>query len=296
MKIEKIAAIDIGSNASRLLFSNVIGKDENNIAFKKSSLIRVPLRLGFDAFLYKRISLERKAALLNTMIAYKHLMDAHNVKAFRACATSAMREAENGMEIIEEIKEKTGIQVDIISGQQEAEIIFENRSKILGNKDANYLFMDVGGGSTELTLFSNQKVIQSKSFNIGTIRLLKEMNVQEVYDDMKAWTKELIVNFKDIEIIGSGGNINKTHKLLNKKENKPIFVYELKNYFEFLNTFTYEDRIFKLGLNPDRADVIIPALKLYLKVSKWTNSHVIHVPKIGVADGIIQQLYRDYTK
>jgi len=295
MKIQKLAAIDIGSNAARLLFVNVIRQNGETI-FKKSALTRVPLRLGFDSFTKGKINPERKSALVNTMQAFSFLMKAHGIEHYRACATSAMREASNGQNIIQQIKEQANIEIEIISGKEEAEIIFQNKEQLFNNSNRNYLFMDVGGGSTELTFFSNQQAISSKSFNIGTIRLLKEMDTNEAYGQMKAWVKRIEQEYNDIEIIGSGGNINKTHKLLNKKEEKPIYVYELKIFHNHLKSTPYDDRISKMGLNPDRADVLVPAQKLFLKVAKWSRAHVINVPKIGIADGIVRKLYFDLKK
>ena len=294
MKLSKFAAIDIGTNAVRLLIANVV-EDRNQKIIKKSSLIRVPLRLGDHVFEYGEVGEEKIKKLLLTMHSFQLLMQVNDVVTWRACATSAMREAANGEEIIELILQETGINIEIISGQEEAEIIRSTQLKDLFEQKKNFLFVDVGGGSTEITLYEGERVIDAKSFRIGTIRLLKKSVAESEFTQIKDWLGKFKKKYKNIEIIGSGGNINKVFKISGNKIGKPLSVKQLTDIDEYINSFTYNDRIKVLGLNPDRADVIIPAMKLFLKIMKWSNARVIHVPKIGLADGIVRRLYDEFT-
>lgn len=295
MKLLKFAAIDIGTNAIRLLFTNVT--EEAGVAtFKKSSLIRVPIRLGADVFTNGQISEIKKEKLINSLLAFSHLIDVHDVVSYRACATSAMREAQNGPEIVKVIKDKTGIDIEIIDGKTEAEIIYSNKIAELTHPNENYLYVDVGGGSTEVTLFRNNEVQMSHSFNIGTIRMLNQKAKEEEFEHLKQWLIDLNNKKEDIKIIGSGGNINKLHKMSSKKYMKPLSYKELKDLYKYIKAYSYEDRIRILGLNPDRADVIIPASKLFLKIMKWSDAKHILVPKFGVADGLVRQLYKDFSE
>lgn len=295
MKLLKFAAIDIGSNAMRLLFVNVI-ENEDDAIFKKSSITRVPIRLGGDVFTKGKIGKEKKQKLLDAMIAFKHLMLVHDVTDYRACATSAMREASNGKEMVSLIKKQAGIDIEIIDGKTEAEIIYNNRIIDFLDTDQSYLYVDIGGGSTEITLFSNSIAITSKSFNIGTVRLLNELVEKKEFDYLKSWLKEIKEEYPNLIVIGSGGNVNKLLKMSRKKEGKVLPVKSLKRVYNFIKTYNYEDRIKVLGLNPDRADVIIPASDLLFKITKWSGANEIIVPKVGVADGIVKQLYFDYLK
>lgn len=295
MKLLKFAAIDIGTNAIRLLFTNVIEHKDTAI-FKKSSIIRVPIRLGGDVFTTGKIGDKKKEKLLDAMIAFKHLMSVHDVTEYRACATSAMREASNGKKMVKLIKDKTNIDIEIIDGKTEAEIIYNNRIVDFLDNSYPYLYVDIGGGSTEITLFSNSEAIASHSFNVGTIRLLNELVDSHEFELMKNWLREIKEAYPNLIIIGSGGNINKLLKISGKKESKSLPVKVLKDVFNFIKSYNYEDRIKVLGLNPDRADVIIPASDLLFKIVKWTNAKEIIIPKVGVADGIIKQLYLDYQK
>ena len=296
MKLLKFAAIDIGSNAVRLLFMNVI-EDNNEVYFKKSELIRMPVRLGEDAFSDEGIiGPEKIKKLMHTISAFKHLMIVQDVVSYRACATSAMREAANSGYIVEYIYDRTGISIDIIDGQQEAELVYSNRIVEMINKDHSYLYVDVGGGSTEITLFSNRKVITSGSFNIGTIRFLNGEVTHNEYRKMKQYLNEVTVKYKPVELIGSGGNINKIFRLSGKKDGVPLTYKQLKNLYDFIESYTIEERIKDLGFNPDRADVIIPATGLFLKIMKWTKARKIHIPGIGVSDGIVHQLYNKYRR
>ena len=295
MKIEKLAGIDIGSNAIRLLVSNVItDKKGKNPSFKKSALVRVPIRLGADSFIKGEISEDNKARMIKAMKAFKLLMEVHGVSNYYACATSAMRDASNGSEIIEEIFDKTGVKINIIDGKKEAAIIFSTDLSEVIEDDKSYLYVDVGGGSTEITIFSNGKIVNSKSFKIGTVRLLnKQKSFQHIWDNMEVWIKSNTMNLKKVSLIGSGGNINKLFKLSGKPIGKPMSFIYVKSQYHFLKKMTYDQRITELDLNPDRADVIIPATKIYLSAMKWSNAKKIYVPKIGLADGIVKSLYYD---
>jgi exopolyphosphatase / guanosine-5'-triphosphate,3'-diphosphate pyrophosphatase len=285
----KYAAIDIGSNAIRLLFCNVYEKSNGPI-IKKSSLIRLPIRLGEDVFGSGKISKEKEADLLNAMKAFKQLMDVQQVVKFKACATSAMREAENGRDVVARIKEETGMEISIIDGDLEAELIFSRHLGDKPNAKKSYLYIDVGGGSTELTIFSKNKLIASRSFNVGTIRMLKNRDIDAECDRMKKWLKENIKNLKNLTAIGTGGNINKLYKLSAKKQSKMLTYDQLKDLDEYLNKFSYNERIETLGLNPDRADVIVQASKIFLTVLKTSGIKKIMVQQIGLSDGIIKWL------
>ena len=293
MKIEKLSAIDIGSNAIRLLVSNVITeRDGKEPTFTKSALVRVPIRLGADTFNNKFISEESRSRMIKAMEAFKLLMEIHGVHKYKACATSAMREAKNGKAVVEEIFEKTGVQIDLIDGKKEAAIIFStDLSKIIKN-DRSYIYVDVGGGSTEITIFSNGKIVNSKSFKIGTVRLLNKKNsFKEVWEAIEIWLKGNTQFLKKPTLIGSGGNINKIFKLSGKLEGEPLSLIYIKAQYHFLKSMSYEDRITELDLNPDRADVIVPATKIYLSAMKWSGAKKIYVPKIGLADGIVKSMY-----
>lgn len=293
LQIKKYGAIDIGSNAIRLLVSNIILNDEEPAKFKKSALIRVPIRLGQDAFVEGKISDTNLQRIIHAMEAFKLLMKVHNVERYKACATSAMREASNGKQVVQIVKESTGVEIEIIQGKKEAEIIaFTDLSELINN-NSSYLYVDVGGGSTEFTLFNQGKIITSKSFKIGTVRLLnndKETN-KKLFKDVEKWIASHTSGLKKLSLIGSGGNINKIFKLSMREEGRPISDIYLKAQYQFLKQMTYEQRISELGLNPDRADVIIPATKIFLTALKASGAKKIFVPKIGVADGIIKSLY-----
>ena len=294
MKIEKLAGIDIGSNAVRLLIANVITKKKGDSpSFKKSALVRVPIRLGADTFIKGEISEENKNRMLKAMEAFKLLMDIHGVKKYYACATSAMREAQNGINVANEIFKKTSVKINIIDGKKEAAIIFSTDLSDIIENDKSYLYVDVGGGSTEFTVFSNGKIINSKSFKIGTVRLLNlsKNETKEIWSEIESWIKTNTQNLKKLALIGSGGNINKIFKLSGKQLGKPLSLIYMKAHYHFLKKMTYEERILELDLNPDRADVIIPATKIYLSAMKWSGATKIYVPKIGLADGIVKNLY-----
>ena len=291
LRIKKYAAIDIGSNAVRLLISNIIEEKGNPVRFKKNSLVRVPIRLGEDVFINQKISKINTKRLVDTMLAFNLLMKSHNVVKYKACATSAMREAKNGQELTNLILEKSEIKIDIIGGEEEAQIIAATDLKQYIKEDRAYLYVDVGGGSTEFTIFDNGKTVTSKSYKIGTVRLLKDIVNHAVWKDLELWIKENVKNYPKIEIIGSGGNINKIFKLSGKPIGKPLTYFYLSSFYNKLNSYSYEERITELDLNQDRADVIIPATRIYLSAMKWSGAKDIYVPKIGLADGIIKSMY-----
>lgn len=293
MEIKKYAAIDIGSNAIRLLIANVIVAKDKEPQFKKSSLVRVPIRLGADVFVDGQISKDNIQRMVDAIQSFKLLMKIHDVEKYKACATSAMREAENGKEVVNEILKQTAIKIDIIGGKEEAAIISSTDLKQLLKSDASYLYVDVGGGSTEFTIFSKGKIVNSKSFKMGTVRLLnnkKSVNKQ-IFKEVEIWIKNNTDNFKQIALIGSGGNINKLFKMSGRTEGKPISYIYLNAQYQFLKKMSYSERVSELSLNPDRADVIIPATKIYLSAMKWSGARKIYVPKIGLADGIIKSLH-----
>jgi exopolyphosphatase / guanosine-5'-triphosphate,3'-diphosphate pyrophosphatase len=288
----RLAAIDIGSNAARLLISEVIHRDNERPQFQKINLVRVPLRLGFDVFEEKVISPEKEAMILNTLKAYKYLLDAYGVKHLKAAATSAMRDAQNSDEIIERVKRETGIEIEVISGDTEANLLYENHVAENLSREHAYLYIDVGGGSTELTFFADGHLVFKRSFNIGTIRILKNQVDNALWDDMKDFLKRSMRGHdNDVVAIGSGGNINKVFSLSKRKEGKPLHIELLKDYYKEFSSFSVEDRIRIYNLREDRADVIVPALQIYINVMRWTNTEEIFVPKIGLADGLIQHLY-----
>lgn len=293
IKQHKYAAIDIGSNAVRLLISTITEQEGREPIFKKTSLVRVPIRLGADVFISQLISDENKLRMIDTMQAFKLLMKSHKIEKYKACATSAMREAQNGVSIVKEIAQKTGVEIEIIDGSHEAAIIATTDLNALIQTDKTYLYVDVGGGSTEFTLYSNGEFITSRSFKLGTVRLLQNISEPEIWNEVETWVREVTKNYIKIDLIGSGGNINNIFKSSGKAIGKPLSFLYLSSYYQLLNSFTYEERITELNLNDDRADVIIPATRIYLSAMKWTKARRIYVPKIGLADGIIKSLYQE---
>jgi len=287
----KFAAIDIGSNAVRLLFCNVFD-DDGIITLKKAELIRVPIRLGEDSFITGKISEEKIQKLIDAMKAFKSLIKVNEVIDYRACATSAMRDAANGKEIVERIRKEAGILIELIDGKTEADLLYCNHVLQHLDKENSYLYIDIGGGSTELTLFSKGKTIASQSFNIGTIRMLHNQIDKAYWTNFKQWIEDTTKNYSPLLAIGSGGNINKLFKLSGKKLNKMISTEKLKNLYALLESYTYEERVKILGLKTDRADVIIPASKILLTVLKKAGIENTIVPQTGLADGIILQLYK----
>jgi exopolyphosphatase/guanosine-5'-triphosphate,3'-diphosphate pyrophosphatase len=292
----KLAAIDIGSNAARLLISEVTVTNDGKPFFNKINLVRVPLRLGFDVFERGEISAARVNMILETMQAYKHLIKVYGVTHIKACATSAMRDAVNTPEILKKIKQETGIEIKVISGDDEASFIYENHIAENLDKEHSYLYIDVGGGSTELTFFADGKLRYKESFNIGTIRLLKNMVTESHWDEMRDHLKTNTKSKLPLIAIGSGGNINKIFSISKKKEGKPLQLELLKDYYKELSNVTLEERIRIYKLREDRADVIVPALQIYVNVMRWADISEIYVPKIGLADGLIQNLYQEINK
>ncbi len=291
ISIKKYAAIDIGSNAMRLLITNIVEQPGKETQFNKSALIRVPIRLGQDAFTVGEITEENINRMIDAMKAFKLLMKVYKVERYMACATSAMREAYNGKEVAEIIKKKADIKIEIIDGKKEAAIIASSDLHHFIKTDQTYLYVDVGGGSTEFSLFSEGKMIASKSFKNGTVRLLNNMVNEVVWLEIEKWIKTNTEDYENITLIGSGGNINKIFKLSGKAQEKPLSYIYLNAEYQKLNALSYEQRIAELGLNTDRADVIIHALRIYLNAMKWSGARNIYVPKIGLSDGVVKAMY-----
>ena len=290
MKIETLAAIDIGSNAIRLLISNVEINASNN-DFKKTVFIRLPIRLGEEVFTKMKIGDNKKEQLIHAMVAFSHIMQACGVSKYRACGTSAMREAVDGEEIKNIVLAESGIDIDIISGQEEADIIFEagGLKKIMA-KNTNYLYVDVGGGSTEVILYSNQEKLNANSFQIGAVRMLSKAVKKTEFLRFQKWLETIQKDYSPLSIIASGGNINKIHKILSKKDYEPIKYPEIKLLYNTLSPMSFEERMRNYKLDTHRADVIMPALEIFLLICNLCSVKDIYVPKIGIADGIIHDL------
>ncbi|MEC7415062.1 MAG: exopolyphosphatase [Bacteroidota bacterium] len=291
MRITKYAAIDIGSNALRLLISNVIEHKKETITLK-NSLVRVPIRLGQDAFTTGIISRNNIKQLSRSMKSFKNLMKVHDVKNYLAFATAALREAKNGKYVIDRVKIKSGINIQIIDGKKEARII--SNSNVFDGIDPNktILYVDVGGGSTELSIIKNKKTLKSTSFKIGTVRLLNDGVDNETWIMAKKWVITNTKPFTNIFLLGTGGNINKLYKISNNNENKPLTYRKLRKIYKNLNSLSYEERIIKFALNQDRSDVIIPATELFLKIFEWSGAKEVYVPRVGLSDGMIKELYK----
>jgi exopolyphosphatase / guanosine-5'-triphosphate,3'-diphosphate pyrophosphatase len=290
--IKKFAAIDIGSNAMRLLITNIVEQSGKETQFNKSALIRVPIRLGQDVFTVGEISGENIERMVDAMRAFQLLMKVYKVEKYKACATSAMREAINGKEVAHIIFQKADVEIDIIDGKNEAAIIASSDLHSFLKTDQTYLYVDVGGGSTEFSLFHDGKMVASKSFKNGTVRLLNDMVDEIVWHEIEKWIKTHTAKYDDVILIGSGGNINKIFKLSGKMQDKPLTYLYLNSQYQYLSSLTYEQRIAELGLNTDRADVIIPATKIFLNAMKWSGATKLFVPKIGLADGIVKAMYQ----
>ena len=288
-----MAAIDIGSNAARLLISDVIIGPQGNPEFIKAALVRAPLRLGFEVFDKGEIPPSKVEKVIKTMKSYKLLLDVYEVKHVKACATSAMRDATNGAEIIRKVKSETGIEIKIISGQEEASLIYENHVAENMTKEESYLYIDVGGGSTELTFFTDGKLVFKESFNIGTIRILKNQVSEAMWDEMKEFIKQKTKGYHHVTAIGSGGNINKIFSLSKRKEGKSLQLDLLRDYFKEFSNLSVNQRMTLYHLREDRADVIVPALLIYINVMRWADTEEIYIPKIGLADGLIHTLYEE---
>jgi len=287
-----LAAIDIGSNAIRLLISEA-KPYQGTTDFTKLLLVRIPLRLGFDVFGEGRISEEKKAQLTGAMKAYRHLMDVYKVEQMRACATSAMRDAANSAEILETIRQETDIRIEVISGKEEAAIIYETHIVEHLSSDKSYMYIDVGGGSTEVTLFSKNQVIFKESFNIGTIRMLGGGVREEQWEHLKWFIKTHVKDHLPVQAIGSGGNINKVFSLSKRKDGKPLSLELLNDYYDELRAVTAEERMHLYKLRNDRADVIVPALQIYISLMRWAGADQIYVPRTGLADGLVRMLYQE---
>ncbi len=289
--MKKYAAVDIGSNAIRLLIVGVL-KTNSVHKYRKISLVRVPIRLGQDVFLYKKISNEKLKLLLNTLKAFKLLMSVHNIDRYKICATSAMRESKNSKEVLKRVRKKLNLDINIISGKDEASIIANVFAKDFNNHK-NLLYVDVGGGSTELTIIDKGKIVESKSFKIGTVRILNNLVKKDTWDKYEEWIKKYTKIYYKISTIASGGNANKLLKISGKEIGKPISIKVIKEIYLELNKYSFEDRVIKLNLSTDRADVIIPATEIYLKSMNFCKSNQIIIPRIGLADGIIRMISYD---
>jgi exopolyphosphatase/guanosine-5'-triphosphate,3'-diphosphate pyrophosphatase len=289
----RLAAIDIGSNAARLLINDVIIGPQGEPEFVKLTLVRVPLRLGFDVFERGEISEEKTLMLVNTIKAYKLLLDVYNVPHLKTAATSAMRDAANAKKVLDRVEKEAGIRINVITGEEEASFIYENH--VAENMDTNesYLYIDVGGGSTELTFFSDGLLVAKQSFNIGTIRLLKNQVDEAAWIEMREFIQQKTSGYHHITAIGSGGNINKVFSLSKKKEGKPLTLEMLRNYYREFSSLTVAQRINLYKLREDRADVIVPALLIYINVMRWAEADEIFVPRIGLADGLVHILYEE---
>ena len=293
LKIEKYGAVDIGSNAIRLLVVTVVEQEGKDTMFKKTSLVRVPIRLGAEVFLDGKISESNAKRMIEALTAFKLLMNTHGIKRYRACATSAMREASNGLEIAANIEKESGIFINIIDGKDEAEMIASTDLKNLIQDDKVFLYVDVGGGSTEITVYADGHSVASRSFKVGTVRLIEGLVDESHWDEMEAWIKNETKIFEKVSMIGSGGNINTIFKKSGKKMGAPLSYLYLSSYYKRLKSLSFEERITELDMNPDRADVVVPATRIYLSAMKWSKSKNIFVPKIGLSDGIIKSLYNE---
>ncbi|MEO8853537.1 MAG: exopolyphosphatase [Ginsengibacter sp.] len=287
----KLAAVDIGSNAARLLISEASVDENGNVSFTKLSFVRVPIRLGFDVFETGKISDKKINLLLHTIKGFLHICHAYEINSAKICATSAMRDATNSKEVISFIQKETGAEIEVISGSEEASLVFENHIAENLDKQNSYLYIDVGGGSTELTFFSNNTMIFKDSFKIGTIRLLQDHVLDSDWVEMKETIKSKTKGYKNMVAIGSGGNINKIFSLSKRKDGKPLSIELLRDYYKELNSVSLSERIRLYKLKEDRADVIVPALKIYITAMRWADATEIFVPRIGLADGLIQHLW-----
>ncbi len=297
MKILTFAAIDIGSNAMRLLLTNVIENGKTPV-FRKTTLIRVPVRLGDEAFSEKKLSVKKINTLLLALKSFKFLMDATGIISYRACATSAMREAKNSAAIVKKIKKETGLKIEVIDGKEEAHMIYSTHVEEMLDHRNSYLYVDVGGGSTEVTLFAKNKLVASRSFNVGAVRQLKGIVKKEDIKELKKWVKKYTTKHQPLFLIGSGGNINKIFKLSGAKEKKnaSLSIEQVTQAYKLVKSYSLEERIKFLDMNPDRADVIIPATEIFIDIMQWCGSRRIYIPKMGLADGIVRELYKSYKE
>ena len=295
MKVKKLAAIDIGSNAIRILIANVVQEEGERPVYMKSEMIRVPIRLGQDSFTVGEISKKNMKRVVKAMKAFRLIMKVNGVKHYMACATSALRESNNAYELITRVKKKSKIKIEVIDGRTEAEIISNTTILDSFGQNRNYLYVDVGGGSTEFSVLQDGKRIISKSFKTGTVRMINNMVNEKVWFEIEKWIQTHTAGIEKIALLGSGGNINKIFKLSNTKEGKPLTFIKINTFYQDLKMLTYEQRILKYNLNLDRADVILPALEIYLKALKWSGATKVFVPKIGLADGMIKMMYKKFN-
>ena len=295
MKVKKLAAIDIGSNAIRILIANVVQEVGDHPVYMKSEMIRVPIRLGQDSFTVGEISKKNMKRVVKAMKAFKLIMKVNGVKHYMACATSALRESNNADELVARVKKKSKIKIEVIDGRKEAEIISNTTILDSFGQNRNYLYVDVGGGSTEFSVLQGGKRIVSKSFKTGTVRMINNMVNEKVWLEIEKWIQTHTAGIEKLALLGSGGNINKIFKLSNTKEGKPLTYIKINTFYQDLKMLTYEQRILKYNLNLDRADVILPALEIYLKALKWSGATKVFVPKIGLADGMIKMMYKKYN-
>lgn len=290
----KLAAVDIGSNAIRFQVSSVL-EGQPQVIFKKLEYVRFPLRLGHDVFTEGKISPKSITRFKKLMLTYKLLIELYEVDDYMICATSAMREAENGQELADEVEREIGLNINIIDGNQEAEMIDRAINTYLLSD--TYLHIDVGGGSTELNLYFKGKKIKTRSFKIGSVRILEHHDSPVIWADMEKWIKEKVKKeYGKVTAVGTGGNITKIFELANRKPGKTISIKKVEEIREMIAAHSLEERIYKLQMNPDRADVIIPASNIYLKVMEWAHAHKILVPEVGLKDGIMLHLYERNTK
>lgn len=287
-----LAAIDIGSNAVRLLINNVI-EFEGERMFKKINIVRLPIRLGEDVFRTGSISERNLRRMLNAMRAYREILVVHGVDHYRGCATSAVRHASNGGELVRDIHRETGLEIEVISGEEEADIIYFTHAERLLHRAGAYLYVDVGGGSTECTFFHEGEPLASRSFRIGTIRLLQDIVPGDHWAEFEAWLADLASTHGQFDLIGSGGNINNVFKSSLTKKGDPLSAKYIRDFYDFIRSQTYEERIARLDHKPDRADVIEPAMRIFTTVFEQTGARRIYVPKIGLTDGIIRRLAED---
>ena len=295
MKVKKLAAIDIGSNAIRILIANVVQEVGDHPVYMKSEMIRVPIRLGQDSFTVGEISKKNMKRVVKAMKAFKLIMKVNGVKHYMACATSALRESNNADELVARVKKKSKIKIEVIDGRKEAEIISNTTILDSFGQNRNYLYVDVGGGSTEFSVLQDGKRIVSKSFKTGTVRMINNMVNEKVWFEIEKWIQTHTAGIEKIALLGSGGNINKIFKLSNTKDGKPLTYIKINTFYQDLKMLTYEQRILKYNLNLDRADVILPALEIYLKALKWSGATKVFVPKIGLADGMIKMMYKKFN-
>ncbi|UWX67800.1 exopolyphosphatase [Empedobacter stercoris] len=292
MKIRKLGAIDIGSNAMRLLINYVYEEEGRAPIFNKTSIVRMPIRLGHDVFIDGQICENNVERICDAMLSYALMMKVYDVEIYKAYATSAMREAKNGNEVAKKVMKKSGINIEIIDGKTEAELLFNTELGAFIKDKKIYLYVDVGGGSTELTLLKDNKVFTSKSFEVGTVRLLENKVAPTTFEEMKEWIQENI-GHDEIELIGSGGNINHVYKYSGVKLGMPLSSTYVKKHYQTLQSMTAEERMQNFNMKPDRADVVVYALEIYNNVLKWSHAKKIHVPKVGLSDGVIREIYKN---